>query len=66
MLNRDTKTKHDYVLEKGCKLDHKIKSSYFQDKRVVSENLGTISTYNNYYYTPSQKFRIVNFSFMCR
>jgi len=32
MLNRDTKTKKDYLLENGCKLDHKIKSSYFQDK----------------------------------
>jgi len=44
MLNRDTKTKNDYLLERGCKLDHKIKSSYFQDKTVVSERLGTIST----------------------
>lgn len=43
MLNRDTKTKNNCLLEKGCKLDHKIKSSYFQDKRVVSERLGTIS-----------------------
>jgi hypothetical protein len=44
MLNRDTKTKNDYLLEKGCKLDHKIKSIYFEESTVVSERPGTIST----------------------
>jgi hypothetical protein len=55
MLNRDTKIKNDYLLEKGCKVDHKIKSSYFQDQTVVSERLGTISTYKNYNSTALQK-----------
>jgi hypothetical protein len=66
MLNRDTKTKNDYLLEKGCKLDHKIKSSYFQDKTVVSERLGTISTLKMYYSTAPQNLKIANFSFTCR
>jgi hypothetical protein len=66
MLNRDTKTKNDSLLEKGCKLDHKIKSSYFQEKTVVSERLETISTYKNYYSTAPLKLKIVNFSLTCR
>jgi hypothetical protein len=42
MPNRDTKTKNECLLEKGCKLDHKIKSRYFQDKTAVSGRLGTL------------------------
>jgi hypothetical protein len=66
MPNCDTKTKSDYLLEKGCKLDHKIKSSYFQDKTAVSGRHGTLSTYKNYYSTAPQKLKIANFSFTCR
>jgi hypothetical protein len=51
MLNRDTKTKNDYLLENGCKLDHKIKSSYFKDKSRLKKSWNDFDLQKLFYRT---------------